>query len=424
MKTASSAFRTIKLFSLAIITSITLSPFAKAHQPVDHVLRIKSPENDVQKKLLLVHYMDWFESKPISGKWGWHWTMNHYNPDIRKHGHRQIASHYYPLIGPYDSSDPNALKCQLMLMKMSGISGLVVDWYGTDNFYDYSNINRNLEKLIPLVQAADLHFAVCYEDHTVALEIKGGAFSEAQAVQHGKLLFRWMQKHLFSQSAYLKIDRKPVVLSFGNPFYTSSQWTQIFSVLPQKPLYITESNRHGIAASCGAFDWPNPEGGTQAALKEQDTFYQRSDKWPFIIAAAFPRFHDIYSQAGVSPSLGVVKGNHGATYRTTLTKAFQSRASIIQIVTWNDWGEGTQIEPSVEKGYQDLEITQQLSKKYGSNAGAYTSSDLRLPVKWYLLCKKYQHNSVAEHALAPFFQLIIHHHIQKAKALLHRCEKL
>lgn len=424
MKPTSSRVRMIVLFCFAILTIDTHSPFANAEEPVDKVMSIKSPAKIVSNKLLLVHYMDWFQSKPINGKWGWHWTMNHFNPDIKLDGRRQIASHYYPLIGPYDSSDPNALKCQLMLIKMAGIGGIVVDWYGKDNYYDYADINKNLEELIPLVHEAGLRFAVCYEDHTVPIEIKGGVFSASQSVEHGQELLRWMQKHLFSQPDYLKIDGKPVLLTFGNPYYTSSQWTQIFSVLPVKPLYISESNRHEIAASYGGFDWPIPEGGTKAALKEQDAFYQRANKWPFTIAAAFPRFHDIYSQAGVSPSLGIVKGEDGDTYRTTLTKALQSRANVVQIVTWNDWGEGTQIEPSIEKGYQDLEITQQLSRKYLANATGYSSSDLRLPVKWYLLCKNYQQNSVAELKLEPFFKLVIDHHIQKAKALLNRCEKL
>src|SRR5512145_1749186 len=55
---------------------------------------------------LFVHYMPWFEDKTTSGtgKWGWHWTMNNQNPDITDAaGKRQIASHYYPAIGPYAS---------------------------------------------------------------------------------------------------------------------------------------------------------------------------------------------------------------------------------------------------------------------------------------------------------------------------------
>jgi hypothetical protein len=32
------------------------------------------------------------------------------------------------------------------------------------------------------------------------------------------------------------------------------------------------------------------------------------------------------------------------------------KPSIIQIATWNDWGEGTVVEPSREFGYRDLEL--------------------------------------------------------------------
>ena len=58
-------------------------------------------------KSVMVYYMPWFTAKPYSNGWGWHWTMNHFDPDrVNASGERQIASWYYPLIGPYDSSDP------------------------------------------------------------------------------------------------------------------------------------------------------------------------------------------------------------------------------------------------------------------------------------------------------------------------------
>jgi hypothetical protein len=55
-----------------------------------------------------VHYMPWFKSKEYAGAWGLHWTMRNQNPDrVLPNGNREIASHYYPLIGPYDSADPD-----------------------------------------------------------------------------------------------------------------------------------------------------------------------------------------------------------------------------------------------------------------------------------------------------------------------------
>lgn len=66
------------------------------------------------KKKLMAHYMPWYVSKPVTGYWGWHWTMNYYNPDaLNSEGKRRIASHYYPLIEPYDSNDADVLRLRM-----------------------------------------------------------------------------------------------------------------------------------------------------------------------------------------------------------------------------------------------------------------------------------------------------------------------
>src|ERR1700761_7771345 len=70
------------------------------------------------------HYMPWFETPATSpdGKWGQHWTMANENPDIiGADGRRQIASYFYPMTGPYASSDRDIIDYQLLLMKYSGI---------------------------------------------------------------------------------------------------------------------------------------------------------------------------------------------------------------------------------------------------------------------------------------------------------------
>jgi hypothetical protein len=74
--------------------------------------------------LLLVHFMPWYQAPPKEGSWGWHWTMNHFSPGKKgENGQREIASHFYPLTGPYDSRDPDILEYQVLLMKLSGIDG-------------------------------------------------------------------------------------------------------------------------------------------------------------------------------------------------------------------------------------------------------------------------------------------------------------
>jgi hypothetical protein len=370
------------------------------------------------RRLLMAHYMPWFQAKPFSAQWGWHWTMSHFDPDKVLDGRREAASRFSPLMGLYDSGDPDALRCQALLMKLSGIDGVIFDWYGNDDYYDYAAVNRNVERMIPILRQAGLCFAICYETQTIPQEIKGKVFSEADAVAHGQRLMAWMQTHFFASPSYLTLENRPVLLVFGDPYYQNDQWDQIFSGLMPRPLFFTESDRQEATASVGGFDWPQPGGGTAQALAEPDAFSRRAQGWPYSIAAAFPRFEDIYHEAGVGDALGHIDDGAGRTYEETLTKALQSRASVVQLVTWNDWGEGTQIEPSVEFGYRDLETTQRLRRKYLDASFSGTAPDLRLPVRWYLLCRKYAADPAIHDKLAVFFPLVVTGHLKQAQALL------
>ena len=62
----------------------------------------QSVESVKKPQLVLAHYMPWYTAKPFSDHWGWHWTMDHFAPDKETDGKRQIASKFYPIIGPYD----------------------------------------------------------------------------------------------------------------------------------------------------------------------------------------------------------------------------------------------------------------------------------------------------------------------------------
>ncbi|BDI32358.1 hypothetical protein CCAX7_44090 [Capsulimonas corticalis] len=369
-------------------------------------------------RLLLAHYMPWYQSKDFSGSWGWHWTMNHFDPQRVTGGRPEAASKYRPLVGLYDSSDPDLLQCQALLMKAAGIDGVIVDWYGRDDYYDYAATNRNTEQFAAVARRAGLRYAICYETQTVPNEIKGGKLRAEDVVAHGQDLMRWMQSAYFSSPAYVKQNGRPVLLSFGDPYYHDAQWRQIFSALPAQPLYITENDRRMPTASQGGFDWPAPGGGTAGAKREMDSFYQRAGAWPAFIPAAYPRFDDIYHEAGVGPSWGHIDDRGGASYADTLERALKSAAPMVQLITWNDWGEGTQIEPSVEFGYRDLETTQRLRRKYAPSAASYSAQDLRLPVQWYLLRKRYQKQPAAYQKLAAFFPLMASGRTAQARKLL------
>ena len=60
----------------------------------------------------------------------------------------------------------------------------------------------------------------------------------------------------------------------------------------------------------------------------------------------------------VNDGYPVLPDSAGKTFRTTLREALNSKAEIVQIATWNDWGEGTQIEPDLQFQFRDLEHLQ------------------------------------------------------------------
>lgn len=114
--------------------------------------------------------MPWFETKETNnGVWGLHWTMANRNPDNIVNGKPDIASYYHPLIGPYASSDPKVIDWQLGLMKLSGITGILMDWPGTSGALDYAGNLRNAEAIINACEAHGLEFGIVYEDHNLDL---------------------------------------------------------------------------------------------------------------------------------------------------------------------------------------------------------------------------------------------------------------
>lgn len=357
-------------------------------------------------KPVLVHYMPWYVSKPVSGAWGWHWTMNHFNPDILNPStqQRQIASQYYPLIGPYDSADPDVLEYHVLLMKLAGIDGIIVDWYGTDNFNDYAVNNTRTLAVLDHARAAGLKFALCYEDSTIRPEINGSFITAAGALAHARQTMLYAESHFFNDRAYLRWHNEPVLLNFGPQYFRSnSDWESIFSALSarNRPAFFSEDNPVKPVGT-GTFDWPpmflsrtnaSPSGEkilTGAALDGYlSGFAQKARKCDGFISSAFPRFHDIYAEASVQPSFGRLDDDNGATFRRMLAQAMTNESDFIQVVTWNDFGEGTIVEPTAQFGYRDLGVIQKLRRRYLDPKFQYTYADLELPLRLYHLRKEY-----------------------------------
>ena len=366
-----------------------------------------------QSKPILVHYMPWYLTKPYSGVWGWHWTMNHYNPDTTNAlGQRNIASWYNPQIGPYDSADPVVLEYHVLLMKLAGIDGVVADWYGQDNYADYGLINQRSLALLDYTRRAGLNFVLCYEDRTVQEKINGGYITAANAIANAQQTMRYAQTNYFNSVNYLQISNKTVLLNFGAVYFqNNSQWVSIFSVLSNQPAFFSEDNRFPVAQ--GAYNWPPMYLSSGGVLSSNSlynyltTFQNNAASWPAVISSAFPHFKDIYQQAGLGFTYGSLDDASGQTFRSLLKRAITNNSAMVQLVTWNDYGEGTVIEPTVEFGYRDLGVVQEYRRQYLDPNFVTTTNDLALPLRLYNLRRQYIGNAIVNAELNRTFTNIV-----------------
>jgi hypothetical protein len=343
--------------------------------------------------------MPWYEARPFSPAWGWHWTMNHFDPEqADASGKRSIASHLYPLIGPYDSADPDVLEYHALLMKIAGIDGVIVDWYGFSAFNDYPMIQRRTVALLDTIRRLDLQFALCYEDRTLRALVEQDHIKPASALDQARSDLTQAATAWFRDAAHLRWQGQPLLLVFGPDYLKPPDWQALLPALDPVPGLITLHERKPPAV--GSFAWPPMWASKDGVLsgQELDAYLDRFSRQDGLrIAAAFPGFHDIYAQAGTQPSHGFLDPRDGATFRHTLDRALASGAPFIQLVTWNDYGEGTCIEPTREAGYRYLEAVQH-ARRQTSPSFPYGPDDLRIPAR--ILDQRRRGGAAATHRAA------------------------
>lgn len=360
---------------------------------------------------IFVHYMPWFQSKEFSGEWGMHWKMDRCNPDnIKADGKREIASHFYPLAEPYDSSDPVVLDYHALLMKYSGIEGVLVDWYGSRNGAE------STEALFDAMKRAGLQLAVVYEDRNNL----DGAPTKSQKIKWGQDDMIYLYNNFFKSPNYVKVDGNPLLMCFGpidvsteNFKRAPSMWAEIFSPLTVRkttPCFLAlygaskNANDDRNHNAMGEFTWVNANNASFLDnLKQNFSTYMGS---------AYPGFKDYYKEGGWGDNITAVDYRDGQEFRDQLNVADTKKVPMLQLVTWNDFGEGTQIEPTVEDGFKYLEMVQQFAKV------KYDKKVLESIYRHYTLRRKYAKDAAATAKLNAAYQAFANLDPNKAEDLM------
>lgn len=356
------------------------------------------------------HYMPWFETPSTTNnkQWGQHWTMGTCDPNQKdSNGKRQIASHYYPLIGPYASSDAMVLNYHALLMKYSGIEGVMIDWYGTQDKYDYPDNLKNSKAMIEAMERVGLKYAIVYEDAT----LDGHSDKVTQAQKD----MRYLQTNYFKKDGYVKVNGKPLLMTFGpQQIQKATDWTKVFSILSTKPTFMVLNgfshcaNDNSNQNAVGEFLWVNPSPD-----------YSKASQFDFYIGGAMPGFYDYYKEGGWGSGYTTYEHEDGALFDRQLAAAKNANLEYLQISTWNDFGEGTTIEPTQEYGYRYLTKLQKFT------GVSYQESTLELIYRWYNLKVKYANTQGdASKYLEQAFYYFIALQPDKAEKMITAVEKI
>ncbi len=342
--------------------------------------------------LVYAHFVTWFKTREFSGRWEM-WKSDYaqqiHNPDnFLENGHRDIATTSYPLTDVYDTSDPVAMEYQFLLMKLAGVDGIIVDWDGRRiNAYRH----EGLMTVLPYLEKYHLKLILCFEEWCGYWP--KGTFPDRKAELNAAATeIRWMMDNLVSKPFYGTVaGKKPVLIFRKEPaqWFTPEEWTPLAPLITGQggALIFAEGFVTPFGPVCdGGYFWVGS--GTLADCERKYGNFLETPlpnartQPPLIFGSANPGFNDtpVWGWGGgprISPDY------HGQRFQRTWELSVQHKVDLVQLVTWNDWNEGTSIEPSDTYGYHYLELTKKYAALYKGLSDSIPDRALRLPLRLF-----------------------------------------
>jgi len=280
---------------------------------------------------VLAFYYPWYGTPDgPSGDWV------HWNPYRAHHD----AAHD-PAAGLYDSNDPETVRRHIREAKSAGIDGFIASWWGAYGFED-----RAFEVLIDVAEQEEFKVTIYYEIADIPSEV---------VIDLSYFLSRYADS-----PALLHADGRPVVFFYVRVThkFTLAQWENVFAQLEDRGrtvFAVADGLRADFLTVFDGIHMYNPVGLARddaAAQYEAASLLARAQDRLFA-ATVLPGYDEAYKD----PSLTYLDREDGQTYRAYWTLARASSPHWILITSYNEWHEGSEIEPSVEFGTAYLEIT-------------------------------------------------------------------
>ncbi len=263
----------------------------------------------------------------------------------------------------YVSRDRGIMARHIEQAKAAGIDAFVVSWLGPR--VEYNQTETNFRAMLDEAAARGFRLAVDFE---VTSQFLGGV-GDVQAA-----LATLLATHA-QHPAYLRSDGKPVIFFWRQQRFSTETWAAIraaadpgrnsiwiqegvdvapLTVFDGHHLYsVTWANRTDMSYTANKF--ARLVRGKAAALGAPKVY----------VATVMPGYDDRKTGRGNAFAVG---REDGAYYARSWQAAIGSQPDWIVITSFNEWPEGTYIEPSRAHGTKYLELTAQWAAAFRGSA--------------------------------------------------------
>ncbi len=254
---------------------------------------------------------------------------------------------------PYNSSDRATIERHVTQAQSARVDAFVQSWYGPQEAGNQTE--TNFRTLLEVAQAKGFKAVV-------DLEVTSPFLGNVSAVTEALVtLLATHAKH----PAYLRYQDKPVIFFWRQQQFSVDQWVAIRHQVD--PSHATFWIAEGTDLSyLAVFDghhlysiaWMASPADQLAKWGERVRSYATANGLNRLwVATAMPGYDDTHLPRA---NTFVVPRRNGDYYRETWRAALASRPDLVIITSFNEWPEGTHLEPSVSYGNQYLNITREL----------------------------------------------------------------